>query len=199
MLNLFMLLLERVGLIILLAYLLMNFNYFKNLMHHRETWRAKWQLAIMFVIFALLSNVTGVVIRDSQILSGQLYTHLAPDTSLANTRVLTIGVSGLVGGPGVALVVGIISGIYRFYIGGANAFTYFVSSILIALVSGYVGRYYLKARRYPPIFLGVIVGALLEVIQMTCILLFAEHSGHAWSLVSFIAIPMTLMNSIGTA
>ncbi|RIN61086.1 sensor histidine kinase [Staphylococcus simulans] len=199
MLNLFMLLLERVGLIILLAYLLMNFNYFKNLMHHRETWRAKWQLAIMFVIFALLSNVTGVVIRDSQILSGQLYTHLAPDTSLANTRVLTIGVSGLVGGPGVALVVGIISGIYRFYIGGANAFTYFVSSILIALVSGYVGRYYLKAQRYPPIFLGVIVGALLEVIQMTCILLFAEHSGHAWSLVSFIAIPMTLMNSIGTA
>ena len=145
LLNLFILLLERVGLIIVLAYILMNFKYFKNLMQHRETWRAKWQLTLMFVIFALLSNVTGVVIRDSHILSGQLYTHLAPDTSLANTRVLTIGVSGLVGGPAVALVVGLISGIYRFYIGGANAFTYFISSILIALVSGYVGRYYFKS------------------------------------------------------
>lgn len=199
LLNLFILLLERVGLIIVLAYILMNFKYFKNLMQNRETWQAKWQLTIMFVIFALLSNVTGVVIRDSHILSGQLYTHLAPDTSLANTRVLTIGVSGLVGGPAVALVVGVISGIYRFYIGGANAFTYFISSILIALVSGYVGRYYLKARRYPPVLLGALIGASLEIIQMLCILLFAENSGHAWSLVSFIALPMILINSIGTA
>ncbi|WP_105993135.1 LytS/YhcK type 5TM receptor domain-containing protein [Staphylococcus simulans] len=199
MLNLFMLLLERVGLIIVLAYILMNFNYFKQLMHQRETWRAKWQLTLMFVIFALLSNVTGVVIRDSQILSGQLYTHLAPDTSLANTRVLTIGVSGLVGGPFVALIVGTISGIYRFYIGGANAFTYFISSLLIALVSGYVGRYYLKVRRYPPILIGIAIGATLEVIQMACILIFSEQTAHAWSLVSFIAIPMILINSIGTA
>lgn len=199
MLNLFILLLERVGLIIVLAYILMNFNYFKQLMQQRETWRAKWQLTLMFVIFALLSNVTGVVIRDSHILSGQLYTHLAPDTSLANTRVLTIGVSGLIGGPFVALIVGTISGIYRFYIGGANAFTYFISSILIALVSGYAGRYYLKARRYPPIIIGALIGASLEIIQMICILIFAENHEHAFTLVSFIAIPMILINSIGTA
>ena len=37
---------------------------------------------------------------------------------MANTRVLTIGVSGLIGGPWVAIIVGIISGLCRLYIGG---------------------------------------------------------------------------------
>ncbi len=39
---------------------------------------------------------------------------------LANTRVLTIGVAGLVGGPFVGLFVGVISGIFRVYMGGAD-------------------------------------------------------------------------------
>ena len=39
------------------------------------------------------------------------------DASMANTRVLTIGVSGLIGGPWVAIIVGIISGLCRLYIG----------------------------------------------------------------------------------
>ncbi|HDK4168669.1 TPA: hypothetical protein PSJ48_001772, partial [Staphylococcus aureus] len=44
MLSLTMLLLERVGLIIILAYVLMNIPYFKNLMNRRRTWKARWQL-----------------------------------------------------------------------------------------------------------------------------------------------------------
>ena len=36
MLNLFILLLERVGLIILLAYILMNINHFKTMMSERQ-------------------------------------------------------------------------------------------------------------------------------------------------------------------
>lgn len=36
MLNLFILLLERVGLIILLAYILMNINHFKTMMSERD-------------------------------------------------------------------------------------------------------------------------------------------------------------------
>ncbi len=37
MLNLFILLLERVGLIILIAYILMNINHFKSMMNDRES------------------------------------------------------------------------------------------------------------------------------------------------------------------
>ncbi|EUZ43765.1 sensor protein lytS, partial [Staphylococcus aureus M0464] len=43
MLSLTMLLLERVGLIIILAYVLMNIPYSKCIINRRRTWKARWQ------------------------------------------------------------------------------------------------------------------------------------------------------------
>ena len=51
MFNLFILLLERVGLIIIIAYMLMNINHFKTMMGEREKLRSQWQLTILFALF----------------------------------------------------------------------------------------------------------------------------------------------------
>ena len=67
-------------------------------MNRRRTWKARWQLCIIFSLFALMSNLTGIVIDHQHSLSGSVYFRLDDDVSLANTRVLTIGVAGLVGG-----------------------------------------------------------------------------------------------------
>ena len=100
----FILLLERVGLIIIIAYLLMNTSHFKTMMGEREKWRSQWQLLIIFGLFAITSNFTGIEIKDGQIISSNIYYHLNSEASMANTRVLTIGASGLIGGPYVALL-----------------------------------------------------------------------------------------------
>ncbi|MCG7338110.1 sensor histidine kinase [Staphylococcus sp. ACRSN] len=199
MFNLFILLLERVGLIILIAYILMNIHHFKTMMNEREQRHSQWQLIIIFGCFSILSNFTGVQILGDQVVNGAVYKHLAPDASLANTRVLTIGVSGLIGGPYVAIAVAIISGLYRVYIGGADAYIYLISSIVIALVSGYFGHKAMRARRYPTILKGALIGGTTEIIQMLCILIFSNNTEHAWTLVKLIALPMISINSIGTA
>ena len=85
MLNLFILLLERVGLIILLAYILMNINHFKTMMSERDKWRSKFQLIIIFGIFSMISNFTGIEIENGHIVSGDIYYHLSKDASMANT------------------------------------------------------------------------------------------------------------------
>lgn len=199
MLNLFILLLERVGLIIIIAYILMNINHFKTMMNQRDKRSSQWQLIIIFGCFSMISNFTGIQINDNEVVNGSVYNHLDPEASLANTRVLTIGVSGLIGGPFVAIFVAIISGIYRVYIGGADAYIYLISSIFIALVSGYFGYRAMRARQYPTIVKGTIIGGTTEVIQMICILIFSDNTEHAWSLVKLIALPMISINSIGTA
>lgn len=147
----------------------------------------------------MISNFTGIQINGNEVVNGSVYNHLDPEASLANTRVLTIGVSGLIGGPFVAIFVAIISGIYRVYIGGADAYIYLISSIFIALVSGYFGYRAMRARQYPTIVKGTIIGGTTEVIQMICILIFSDNTEHAWSLVKLIALPMISINSIGTA
>ncbi|MGA4514884.1 two-component system, LytTR family, sensor histidine kinase LytS [Staphylococcus caledonicus] len=199
MFNLFILLLERVGLIIIIAYMLMNINHFKTMMGEREKLRSQWQLTILFSLFAIISNFTGIEIVNGKIVSSNIYYHLSSEASMANTRVLTIGMSGLIGGPFVAIIVGIISGLSRLFIGGANAYTYLISSVIIALISGFYGYRTMRRYTYPTVLTGAIIGAVNEAIQMVCIIVFANHTSAAWSLVQFISLPMILINSIGTA
>ncbi len=144
MLNLVILMIERVGLIIIVAYMLMNIRYFKAMLTKRDQLSTKLQLIVVFGIFAIISNFTGVEIGENQVISDQLFTTLADNASLANTRVLTIGVSGLIGGPFVGVSVGIISGINRYTQGGEAAFIYVVSSILIGVFSGLYGMKTMK-------------------------------------------------------
>ncbi len=77
-----------------------------------------------------------------------MYFRLDDDVSLANTRVLTIGVAGLVGGPFVGSFVGVISGIFRVYMGGADAQVYLISSIFIGIIAGYFGLQAQRRKRY---------------------------------------------------
>ena len=63
MLSLFILLLERSGLIILLAYLLINISYFKTALANRKDLSVKIKLIMVFGVFALISNYTGVEIN----------------------------------------------------------------------------------------------------------------------------------------
>ena len=176
MFSLFILLLERVGLIIIVAYLLMNVPYFKKMMSERSNLSSQIQLLIVFGLFAAVSNFTGVEIRNNEILSSQIFSKISDDAVIANTRVLTISVAGLIGGPVVGIGVGIVSGITRYLIGGVDAYTYVISSALIGLTSGYFGYRAMTNNRYPNVLTGVILGAIMEVIQMICIIVFATNT-----------------------
>ncbi|MBE2132603.1 LytS/YhcK type 5TM receptor domain-containing protein, partial [Staphylococcus argenteus] len=142
---------------------LMNIPDFKNLMIRRRTWKARCQLCIIFSLFALMSNLTGIVIDHQHSLSGSVYFRLDDDESLANTRVLTIGVAGLAGGPFVGLFVGIISGIFRVYMGGADAQVYLISSLFIGIIAGYYGLQAQRRNRYPSIAKSAMIGIFMEV------------------------------------
>ncbi|MDN6621947.1 MAG: sensor histidine kinase, partial [Lactococcus sp.] len=124
MISLLLPLLERVGLIILLANLLMISPFYKKVMYERDTLHAQLVLIGTFSIFAIISNFTGVVVSESiQFDQGGLVI-LSNHSSIANTRTLTIGMSGLIGGPFVGFFVGLISGTVRWLQGGSAPYPY---------------------------------------------------------------------------
>ena len=55
MLNLIILMIERVGLIIIVAYMLMNIRYFKTMLRKRHHLSTKLQLILVFGIFAIIN------------------------------------------------------------------------------------------------------------------------------------------------
>ncbi|MGX7059501.1 sensor histidine kinase [Vagococcus humatus] len=191
-------LLERVGLIILLANILMNNFFYTKIMSKLDLTRSKLMLIIIFGIFAVISNFTGVLIEEKNILNTSLILTLPTGTSIANTRVLPITISGLIGGPLVGIGVGIISGLVRLFQGGVNAYTYIISSLIIGGLSGILGKHYFSDIRHLNVLKGSLFGALMEIVQMICILIFYQNTSLALELVRIIAVPMILTNALGT-
>lgn len=119
-------------------------------------------------------------------------------TSIANTRTLTIGMSGLIGGPFVGFFVGLISGSVRWLQAGNAPYTYFISSLVIGTLSGFVGQISLRKKTYPKIWQGSLCGALMEVFQMLCIYFLSPDKAQAVALIQTIAFPMVFVNALGT-
>lgn len=196
--SLSLLITERVGMVVLLAFLLVNVKPFRRLLFH-QTISAKVQLFVIFSLFTILANLTGIEIdRQNHVQSTIILTKLSPTSSVANARVLAVSSAGITGGPWVGAAVGLVAGLHRVLQGSINSSFYIASSVLIGILSGLAYRGEDRDFSRPALLTpwqGFAVGIVMEVIQMVFILLFSDAG---WSLVRFIAGPMVIVNSLGT-
>lgn len=196
--SLSLLITERVGMVVLLAFLLVNVKPFRRLLFH-QTISAKVQLFVIFSLFTILANLTGIEIdRQNHVQSTIILTKLSPTSSVANARVLAVSSAGITGGPWVGAAVGLVAGLHRVVQGSVNSSFYIASSVLIGILSGLAYRGEDRDFSRPALLTpwqGFAVGIVMEVIQMVFILLFSDAG---WSLVRFIAGPMVIVNSLGT-
>lgn len=192
------LIIERVGIVVVLAFLLVNISAFRRLLFS-DSLSAKIQLTVIFSVFAIIANVTGIAIDPNNQLHNQvILTDVSKYYSVVNARILAVSVAGIIGGPWVGGTVGLIAGLHRTIQAGfaSQAWFYIFSSALIGLLSGY-----LYNDRQSPFNVmtpghGFMVGLVMESIQMIFILFFSPTG---WTLVHFIALPMIFINSIGTS
>lgn len=191
-------LLERAAIIILLAYILMNNRQLKQMLLNRQELTSIVSLVGIFSAFAMLSNLFGVVISGDDISFSPNFRLLTDGVVIANTRVLSIGISGLVGGPIIGTSVGVISGVFRYFQGGIDPHIYLTSSIAIGCISGWFAWPSLKKKHYLTPLQGSFLAIGLEMVQMACIFFLSSDHQRAWNLIQVIFIPMALVNSIGT-
>ncbi|MGT2801573.1 sensor histidine kinase [Streptococcus henryi] len=196
--TLFFIMMERAGLIILLAYAFVHIPMIKETLNSPDRRKNQFILLLLFGVFAIISNFTGVEIQSGLAIVNQSFGQIAQQSSVANTRVLSIGIAGLFGGPLVGISVGLISALVRFWQGGLSPHIYMVSSILIGLCSGISGRYFWKKQGHmAKVHQAMFVGLLMEILQMLCILLLSQDRVQAGKLVAFIALPMISANTLG--
>ncbi|MCC7666428.1 sensor histidine kinase [Liquorilactobacillus satsumensis] len=194
MFSLFILLLQRLGIILVLAFLLVNVSFFRKLIAQKSL-KAGIALIAIFTIFTIISNLTGVEItRNNSLVQAPFLTGLPQSDSIANTRTLVITVAGIIGGPLVGSVVGFLGGLHRVIQGNFSDYFYIVSSTLVGLVSGLLAKKLKHNTSYPSPGMSAALGLLAESLQMIFIGIF---SGLA--LVKLIIIPMILLNSIGVS
>lgn len=196
MIDLLMIMLERVGIIVAVAFILTRFQFFKNLVYH-DTLDRKQEITgvLFFGFFGIIGTYFGVALHTGTLHFESVVPRLSTDEAIANSRVIGIVMAGLLGGYRLGIGAGLIAGVHRMMLGGFTAFSCGVSTILAGILAGAFHR---KGKALNPLLVFGI-GALAEALQMGMILLISKPYEKAWTLVEVIGIPMILANGVGAA
>ena len=196
MFDLLITMLERVGTIIAVAFILTRLRFFKNLVQHDRLNRRQGFTAILFFgFFGIVGTYLGVALNTETLQFNNVTLELVRDEAIANSRVIGVVVAGLLGGYRIGIGAGLIAGIHRITLGGFTAFSCGISTIIAGVVAS---SFYRKGKTVKPLT-AFGVGALAETMQMGCILLISKPFEKAFTLVEVIGIPMILANGVGAA
>ncbi|GKU83142.1 sensor histidine kinase [Niallia sp. NCCP-28] len=197
MISLLPIMIERVGILVLFAFLLSRVSLFRGMIQKEREYNLQEKMLLMFIfgMFGIISNYTGVAIEKGSIISHSWQTNLEESTAIANTRIMGVAIGGLLGGPAIGFGVGFIAGLHRFTLGGFTSIACGISTIIAGLLTGLIGKKY-RFFQNPP-FTTVFICICMELLQMAIILLMAKPFVNAFELVSIIAAPMIIINGFG--
>ena len=118
--------------------------------------------------------------------------------AILNTRNMGVVAGGLLGGPYVAAITGLIAGIHRAVVnlGRETAIPCAIATIIGGFLTAYVSRFVKNKDR---IFFAFLLAFVVENLSMALILLIQKDKVLAQSIVKNFYIPMVFMNSVGAA
>lgn len=165
---------ERAALLLISLFFMTRVPKFKETLQKDSHSSTELMLiTVIFCAFALFGTYSGIEVEGS----------------IVNIRIIAIMSGGILFGPWVGIVTGVVSGIHRYLIdiGGVTSVPCLITSILAGIVSGYIHMKVKKASRW---IIGIIAGMLCEILTMVLILLMAEPFDLGLEIVSKIAFPM---------
>lgn len=196
MVDLLIPLIERLAILVMIAFILTRFPFFRDMIYSNKLTKKQQIFAILFFgAFAIISTYTGISLNLDSLHIDTGISTLTEDEAIANSRVVGILIAGLLGGYRVGIGVGLIAGIHRFMLGGFTAF----SCGLSAIISGVLAGMFYKKNNHVTGKKAFFIGVLAESIQMIIILIISKPFDRALALVEIIGLPMILANGFGTA
>lgn len=118
--------------------------------------------------------------------------------AILNTRNVGVIAGGILGGPYVAIITGLIAGIHRAFInlGKETAIPCAIATITGGFLTAYVHRF-IKSK--DKIFFGFFLACVVENLSMGLILIILKDKILAQNIVANFYVPMVFMNSIGSS
>lgn len=174
---------ERTAVLIVAALLFTRVRAFRSILNQHATRKENAIMVLIFSAISILGTYNGIWYQDA----------------IANSRVIGTVVAGLLAGPWVGLLTGLIAGIHRYFLGGFTDLACAISTVSEGLLAGMVYIYCRNRNREIGWLTALVVGFVAEWMQMGIILLVASPYEQALSLVKQISLPMSVVNAVGIA
>jgi len=176
-------LLERLGFLAVLFFIMMRFDLFRRLLTGRSTGREKWFHSICFGLAGIFATYCGFPVNGA----------------IANLRTVPVVIGGILGGPLVGLAAGVIAGVHRYFydIGGVTSLACGIATPLVGVVA--VLLYRRLQRKTFDSMAAFFIGIVAESIKMGLILLLARPENAGMNIVQAIGFPSIMANALGVA
>ena len=118
--------------------------------------------------------------------------------AILNTRNVGVVAGGILGGPYVAVITGIVAGFHRMFVnvGRETALPCAIATILGGFIIAYFEKFTKNKSKSAVAFL---MGFIVENLSMMFILIFLKNKDLAQNIVKNFYIPMVMMNAIGAS
>ncbi|MEK6263371.1 MAG: sensor histidine kinase, partial [Clostridium sp.] len=174
---------NNLGYVILIAFFVSRIGSFKNIVQ-KDKFRKREliMLSIIFGAFGILGTYTGTDVNGA----------------IANTRIIGVMAGGILYGPFVGIMAGIIAGTHRLLvdIGGITSVPCTITTVISGIAASVI---YNKSNETNKWWYGLIGGLLMEILEMVLILTMARPFSRAVIIVKSIYFPMSFANAIGIA
>ncbi|AJI95704.1 5TMR of 5TMR-LYT family protein [Yersinia ruckeri] len=167
---------DRAALMLICLFFLTRTRLFRQLLQkEKHTPLELAAVTAIFSLFAIFGTYSGINVEGS----------------LVNVRVIAVMSGGILFGPWVGIITGIIAGSHRYLIDidGITSVPCLITSIIAGLMSGYINLKIKKDRQWS---MGILGGMICESLTMLLVVLWAKPTALGIDIVSKIAIPMIL-------
>jgi two-component system LytT family sensor kinase len=165
---------ERAALLLICLFFLTRVPKFKESLHKEQhSLSERMVITLVFSLFAIFGTYSGIPVEGA----------------LVNVRVIAVMSGGILFGPWVGIITGIVSGIHRYVIdiGGVTSVPCLITSIIAGISSGFIHLKIKKSQRW---IYGIAAGMGCEVLTMLLIIVMADPFKLGLDIVSKIAFPM---------
>lgn len=163
-------LIERVGLILIIAFILTRIPGFKSLIYREASSKMTLINILFFGIFGIISSTLGIVMTENGMITHNLIFSVEDNEMIISLSLVAIVIAGLLGGPAVGLGAGLIAGIHLFFLGGIGWLANLLINPLAGLLAGLTGRFFSKERVISPIQ-ALFIGIFPPILQMQLLLI----------------------------
>ncbi len=167
---------ERVALLLIILFFLTKIKGFKEILQkENHSVRELSVLTVVFCSFAIFGTYSGIEVEGS----------------LVNIRTVAIFSGGILFGPWVGIITGIVSGLHRYLIDidGITSLPCLITSVTAGFASGFINR---KVKKHRWWYIGIGAGILSQTLTMLLIIALGEPRSQGISIVEQIAVPMMI-------
>lgn len=190
---------ERLGLLLITAFVMTRTPGFKSLFYREFSFKMSMVHAVVFGMFGIASTMMGIVVtQDAKIIETFAFMPVEGEHLVVSLSLVAIVIAGLLGGPIVGLGAGLIAGVHVMLLGGIGWLANGLVNPITGVLAGMTARFFSNERVISPLK-ALFIGVFPPILQMQLLLILYTDGVGMVHIVDQIGLPLVLSNSIAIA